>query len=272
MKFSVLISVYKKETPDFLEKSLRSILIKQTLIPSEVVLVKDGPLTKDLEYIINTYKLKFPNILRVFQLNENQGLGRALNFGLDKCRYNLVARMDSDDICDEKRFEKQINYFKNNKNIDAVGGSIAEFYYNHSEICTVRKLPRSMEGIKNMIKRRNPINHVTVMFKKDAVIKSGGYKHLAYLEDYYLWIRMINCKCIIQNIDDVLVYVRTGKEMYKRRGNKEYIGGWYNLQKEMIEYKMINYFDMVINMISIIGFIYTPSFIKEFIYKKFLRV
>lgn len=271
MDFSVLMSVYIKETPEFLEQSLESLLINQTLLPTEVVLVKDGPLTDELEAVLDKFKKQFPNQVNIIGLEENQGLGKALNIGLANCNYELIARMDSDDISAKHRFETQIKYFKENNYLDIVGGNIVEFYDIFSNPVAERKVPRSMQGITQMMKRRNPMNHVSVMFKKNAVIKAGGYRHLPYLEDYYLWVRMVESKCLMANIDDTLVYVRTGEGMYKRRGNKEYIHGWYTLQKKMKELDIVNTTDLVVNMVSIIGFIYMPVGLKELAYKRILR-
>lgn len=271
MDFSVLMSVYIKESPEFLEQSLESLLINQTLIPTELVLVKDGPLTDELELVIDKFKNQFPDHLKVIGLAENQGLGKALNIGLAKCNYELVARMDSDDISAEHRFETQIKCFKQNKNLDIVGGNIIEFYDTPSSPVAERKVPLNMQDIIKMMKRRNPMNHVSVMFKKSAVIKAGGYKHLPYLEDYYLWVRMVESKCLMSNIDDTLVYVRTGEAMYKRRGNKEYIRGWYTLQKRMKKMGNVNSINVAFNMASIVGFIYMPAGFKEFAYKRLLR-
>ncbi|MER2190034.1 MAG: glycosyltransferase [Solibacillus sp.] len=271
MNFSVLMSVYIKESPEFLKEALESILINQTLLPSEMVLVKDGPLTSELDSIINDFKGKFPTILKIVGLDNNVGLGKALNIGLQHCTNELVARMDSDDICANDRFESQIEYFKQNYNLDLVGGNIIEFYDTPSNSKLERKVPNEKTDIIKMAKRRNPINHVSVMFRKDSVIQAGGYKHLPYLEDYYLWIRMIEFGSEMANINKNLVYVRTGKAMYKRRGNKEYIKGWHKLQKEMKKMGIISNFDLMINMINIIIFIYMPAGVKEMVYKLFLR-
>ncbi|MGI2294933.1 glycosyltransferase [Paenibacillus sp. GXUN7292] len=271
MDFSVLMSVYIKESPKFLEQSLESLLINQTLLPTDIVLVKDGPLTDGLESVIAKYKLQFPDRLNVIGLAENQGLGKALNIGLAYCNCELVARMDSDDISAEHRFETQIKLFEQNKSLDIVGGNIIEFYDTPLSPISERKVPLKMQDIIKMMKRRNPMNHVSVMFKKSAVINAGGYQHLPYLEDYYLWIRMVESNCLMANIDDTLVYVRTGAAMYKRRGNKEYIRGWYTLQKKMKEMGNVNSINVVYNMATIIGFIYMPAGIKELAYKRLLR-
>jgi len=265
------MSVYIKESPEFLFQSLESVMIKQTLKPTEVILVKDGPLTEELESIIGKFKMQFSNRLKVVALNENIGLGKALNIGLENCKYELVARMDSDDICAANRFETQIKCFIENESLDIVGGYITEFYETQFTPIAERRVPLNMNDIIKMMKRRNPMNHVSVMFKKTAVFKAGGYKHLPYLEDYYLWVRMLESKCIMANLDNTLVYVRTGKEMYKRRGNKEYIHGWYTLQRKMKTMGEVNSIDVVFNMASIVGFIYMPVGLKEFAYKKILR-
>lgn len=271
MDFSVLMSVYMKERPEFLEQSLRSLLIKQTLLPTEVVLVEDGPLTEELEAVISNYVERFPTQLRLVRLGKNQGLGKALSIGLHHCNFELVARMDSDDVCHERRFETQVKHFEENRDLTVLGGSIAEFYNTPSQPTSQRRVPCDIQGIVRMMKRRNPINHVSVMFKKSAVINAGGYMHLPYLEDYYLWIRMIETKCLMANLDDILVYVRIGEGMFRRRGNKEYIRGWYLLQRKMKAMNLINVIGIASNMISIIGFIYTPPILKSLIYRNFLR-
>lgn len=271
MDFSVLMSVYIRENPIYLDEALKSILIDQTIIPNELVIVEDGPLTKELELVIEEYKKKFDSIIKLIKLSENHGLGRDLNIGLNECTYELVARMDSDDICHRLRFEKQLKVFRKNNNVDLVGSNIAEFFESRDNIEFIRKVPSSMDEIQKMSKKRNPVNHVSVMFKKSSVLNAGGYKHMLYLEDYYLWIRMIKNNNILQNIDEELVYVRTGEEMFKRRSNTKYITSWYYLQKKMYEYDMVNWNEFVLNMANIISFILIPPSIKKYIYKYFLR-
>jgi glycosyltransferase involved in cell wall biosynthesis len=271
MKFSVLMSVYHKEKGHFLDQALESILINQSTIPDEVILVKDGPLTSELEILIQKYCNLFPEILRIVPLEKNVGLGKALNIGLDKCENNIVARADSDDVNAYDRFEKQINVFRREPNIDVLGGNIAEFYSEINDIKFYKVMPGSRVQIIEMAKKRNPINHMTVMFKKSSVINAGGYKHLPYLEDYYLWVRMLSKGSIVQNINEILVYARTGENMLKRRSNPEYIKSWYLLQKEMMRFKLIKLDRLIINMINIITFIGIPLRLKEIIYGKYLR-
>lgn len=271
MKFSVLISVYEKEEPLFFEQSLRSILIDQTIRPNELVIVKDGPLTMELEKVINTYVDSFSNIIKVVNIPENKGLGEALRIGITHCSNELIARMDSDDISTKFRFERQLDFMKRNPNISVVGSYISEFYDSPQDTKFTRVTPKMHEDIKTMLKRRNPMNHVTVMFRKADLEKVGGYKHLLYLEDYYLWARFIGNGFKLYNIQESLVLVRTGENMYKRRSNPEYIQSWKLLQDEMFSMNLINRLDYIKNMINIIGFVYLPAGMKEKVYKFLLR-
>lgn len=271
MKFSVLISVYEKEIPKFFDEALNSTLVNQSVIPNEVVIVKDGPLTDCLDAVIETYRKEFSSIVKVVELETNKGLGEALKIGIQSCSFDIIARMDSDDINDKLRFEKQLSVFTENPEIDLVGTNIAEFFGSKEKIEFIRRVPVLYDEIKKMSKRRNPINHVSVMFKKKAVLGSGSYKHLPYLEDYYLWVRMLAQGYNLRNINETLVYVRTGEGMFKRRSNPQYIKSWLLLQKEMKKYSLISNKDFFINMINIIGFIYMPVFVKKHIYRLLLR-
>jgi glycosyltransferase involved in cell wall biosynthesis len=272
VKFSVLISVYEKEEPTYFDEALRSVIMEQTRIPSEVVIVKDGPLSLELEKVIKKYQEGFMDIVKVVGYEKNRGLGEALNFGIKHCSHELIARMDSDDISTNKRFEIQISFMENNPNISVVGSYISEFFIDPNDSKLIRVTPKEHNDIKIKLKRRNPVNHVSVVIRKSDLEKIGGYKHLLYLEDYYLWTRFIGNGFKLHNIEDVFVLVRTGKNMYKRRSNPEYIRSWKILQDEMLNMKLINSWDYIINMINIVGFIYMPVRIKESIYKNLLRV
>lgn len=269
--FAVLLSVYRKEKADNLENALHSITVGQTICPSQIVLVEDGPLTEELYHVIETYRGKFPDLFDIVALKENMGLGNALNNGLKYCKYDLVARMDSDDICVSDRFERQMAYMSAFDDIAVCGGHIAEFYVQPSQIITVKRMPLSHPDIVKRIKWRNPMNHMTVMFRKKAVLNAGGYKKLSYLEDYYLWIRMLNKGYHFANLDSVLVKVRTGMDMFRRRGNKAQLKGWLFLQKSMYQMRFINIWEAVRNMVVVTCFVYCPSTVKRFLYEKLLR-
>lgn len=271
MEFSVLMSVYKNDEKIYLYEAIESVLEKQSVIPNEFVIVKDGILTSELEEVLTYFSCRFPDIIKIIPLEKNGGLGRALKIGLENCKYGLVARMDADDINNYQRFEKQLEAFRKDAGIHLVGSYIGEFFDNPTNIKFTRKVPETNNEIKKMSKRRNPINHVSVMFKKNAVLSSGNYKHLLFLEDYYLWIRMLNENCKLLNLKETLVYVRTGEKMFKRRGNFVYIISWYKLQKKMLKFKITNISDFCINMLNIVVFTFIPSKLKKYIYKWFLR-
>lgn len=173
--FSVLLSLYIKEQPSYLRQSFNS-LFSQRFLPSEIILVKDGMLTPELDAVVSNYVQRYP-ILKVVALKENQGLGKALNEGLKHCSYDLVARMDTDDIAKPDRFEKQLAIFLEHPEIDVVGAWIDEFEGEVSNVLSMRKVPEQHENILRFAKGRCPVNHPVVMFRKSAVLKAGGYKH-----------------------------------------------------------------------------------------------
>ena len=181
--FSVLLSVYYKESPLFLGQCIDSLLC-QTKLPGEIVLVKDGPLTELLNDVIDEY-LKITSIIKVVELSANQGLGNALNAGMEFCTFSLIARMDTDDIAKSNRFERQLDIFEKYSEIDVVGAWIDEFEGDVSHVISTRKLPEWHDEIVHFAKLRNPINHPVVMFKKEAVLAAGGYQHFPFFEDYY---------------------------------------------------------------------------------------
>lgn len=217
MKYSVLMSVYKKEKPLYLKQAIES-MIKQTVPPDDFVLVCDGELTKELEAVIDL----FSSILTVVRIPKNCGLGNALNIGLQHCKNELVARMDSDDISVPERCEKQLAVFAENAEIDITSGTVQEFYSNPGECVGYRKVPSNQQDIIKYSRKRCPFNHPCVMFKKSAIVAAGEYNGNFRMEDYYLWVRLLQRGCIGKNIDDVLLYMRTTQDMYRRRGGKTY--------------------------------------------------
>lgn len=268
--FTVLMSVYKKEDPSYFDLSLQSILVNQTLLPDEMVLICDGPLTDALYAVIDKYQKLFPEILKVFKLENNVGLGQALNYGLEKCSYEWIARADSDDVCAPNRFEKQIDYVKTH-DVDILSSYIDEFDSDYTKPIRIKTMPLTHEELVKMAKFRNPINHMTAMFKKETVLKAGSYVHLPYVEDYYLWVRAIANGTKLANINECLVHARVGNGMAKRRGNKKSIDSWRTINKFMLQHKMINRLEYFRNMLSIKVFVYTPTGLRNFIYGKILR-
>lgn len=238
LNFSVLLSVYENEEPLFLENALVSLLIDQTIRPNEIILVEDGPLTFKLKNIISTWKKNFPNILKTIVLEKNVGLGNALNIGMKYCQHNWIFRMDTDDCCTAERFEKQLRYIQTNPDIVLLGSHTEEFDSSMSNSLGLRKVPSSHNEIKQYIKRRNSFNHMTVAFRKDVIESVGGYQHHLYMEDYNLWIRVIAAGHQVGNINEVLVNVRGGDAMVKRRKGLIYIKSELQLAKLKIEKKI----------------------------------
>ena len=270
MKLTVLMSVYYKEKAEYLKLALDSI-INQTLKPDEIVLVQDGKLTEELQAAITEYLQKYPDIFKTYALKQNQGLGKALNFGMQKCSYELIARMDTDDIAEPNRFELQIKEFKQDKELMLCGGQIAEFADNQTEITGYRNVPLKHNEILSFAKKRNPYNHMTVMFKKQAVQSVGGYMDMSYFEDYWLWARMLKSGYKAKNIDQVLVKVRAGQDMIARRGDLNYARCIIRFEKALHSIGIINFAEMIcyITMRSVVAIM--PESLRLMIYKWKLR-
>lgn len=269
-QFSVLMSIYIKEQPEYLEECLQS-LIKQTLKPNEIVLVEDGPLTEKLYELINHFEKENLGLLKRIPLKKNVGLGRALAIGVEACQYPLIARMDTDDIAESHRFEMQIKEFKDDSKLGLLGTDIDEFEGTISNVLTKRIVPHSHDEILHHAKRRNPFNHMTVMYKKQEVLEAGNYLPLNGFEDYYLWVRMLKNGTITKNLPEVLVHARAGKEMFARRGGYKYLKDSKQARKTIYKVGFNSYADYFISMTGQIFVSIVPNKIRAFIYTKFLR-
>ena len=269
-KFSVLMSVYSKEKAEYFDLALESNLTNQTLRPDEFVLVCDGKLTPELEAVIDKYRKLVPDVLKVYR-KENGGLGKALNFGLPKCSFPLVARSDSDDVCAPDRFEKQIRYFAEHPDVGIISSYVDEFDEDWTKPLHTKTLPLTHEELWEMAKFRNPINHMSVVMRKDDVLGIGSYRHIPYIEDYELWVRAMINGIRFANVDKVLVHARVGNGMLKRRGTRKYIKSWHIMNRYMVQHGMIGNVVYVRNMIAVIVFVFTPIGLKEFVYRKILR-
>ena len=269
-KFSVLMSVYYKENTDYLKQALESIE-NQTLKAAEWVLVEDGILTDELYGVINQYKEKYGNFLKIIKLRKNSGLGEALMVGVQNCSYPLIARMDTDDISRNDRFELQINEFKKDPSLDICGSHIYEFIDDINNIVSTRIVPLEDKEIKEYQKRRDSFNHMSVMFKKQSVLDSGNYETCFLMEDTLLWVKMFLNNCKGKNIDDYLVYARVGKDMYSRRGGLKYFKKYRNARKVIYKTGYISYFDYLITILIQFIVCIIPNRLREFIFKKLLH-
>lgn len=267
MPFSVLMSLYIKERPAFLRQSLDSIF-NQTLQPEEVVLVEDGPLTHELYDVIDEYKDKYPQI-KVVPLLDNVGLGNALNIGLKECSYEFVARMDTDDVSKRDRFATQVEFMQNHPEISVCSAWIEEFYESIDNVVTIKKLPIEHEEIYAYAKKRCPINHPVVIFRKSDVMASGGYG--PFPEDYYLWGRMLKQNYRFHNINQSLLFFRSSNDVYKRRGGWRYFQAISSLQKYFFKIGLLTYREYLYNMLirSVVSLM--PNCFRKMIYTHLLR-
>ncbi|EIR7935575.1 TPA: glycosyltransferase, partial [Escherichia coli] len=227
-KFSVLMSVYYKEDPVFFYDAVNSVF-ENTIPPDDVVIVVDGPIPEGITDVILALREKYE--LNIVYLSENVGLGRALNIGINYCKYNIIMRMDTDDYCINTRFQEQLDFFSTHSDVVLLGGDIAEFDTELSNFIGVRHVAYTCQSIRDMAKKRNPFNHMTVAFKKDIILSVGGYKHHPFMEDYNLWLRVIAKGHKVANLPKVMVNVRAGESMLSRRKGIRYIYSEYVLYK-----------------------------------------
>ena len=269
VKFSVAMCVYEKDNAEWFKTAIESVL-NQSRKPDEIIIVVDGPVPENVEDVLRFYEKD--DIIKILRFSENKGHGEARRAGIDSCNNELIAIMDSDDISLPDRFKKQLSIFQENDSIDIVGGNITEFIDSPENIVGRRVVPSSDEEIKNYMKRRCPMNLVTVMFKKSSIQKVGGFIDWYCEEDYYLWIRMAMANMKFANIQDNLVNVRIGAEMYKRRGGWKYFKSEVKIQKYMLKNKIINIFVYCSNVIKrFIVQVLLPNRLRGWIFKKFAR-
>ena len=264
MNFSVLISLYHKEKPEFLKECLESLKI-QTLQATEIIMVFDGVVTTELEKVVMQYTSILP--IKIIRLPQNVGLGKALNEGLKHCSYNWIFRMDTDDICLPKRFEKQVEFIKQHSNVVLFSGHIAEFSDDKTIITGYRKVPIGDKNIRKYAILRSPFNHMTVAFRKDIIESVGGYQHHLFLEDYNLWLRVIAQGYEVGNIDEVLLLARVGNGMVARRRGKEYIKGEWQLFKLKRRLKLQNICFNLFIFILRVSMRVLPTNILKIVYK-----
>ena len=269
LEFSVLMSVYNKELPSFLKQSLDSVL-NQNVRASQIVLVEDGPLTSELDTLIKNYCAKYPEIETV-PLKENRGLGLALAEGIKHCKYEIVARMDTDDIARKDRFELQLKEFEKNPDLDICGSHVKEFEDNIENVVTQRMVPLTDEDCKEYQKRRDAFNHMTVMYKKSVVLAAGNYQHCPLMEDTLLWVNMFKNGATAMNIDDYLVYARIGKGMYERRGGWAYFKKYKQARKRVYDTGYISWWDYVYTLIVQFVVAIMPNKLRGWIFRRVLH-
>ena len=268
-QYSVLMSVYYKEKAEYLRAAMDSVW-NQTVKTDDFILVCDGPLNAELDTVIEEMEASHQE-LHVIRLKKNVGLGNALNSGIKHCKNEFVARMDSDDISRPDRCERQLRVFIENPEISICSGVVEEFTASKDQIEARRVPPETQEEILAFARKRNPFNHPCMMYKKSAVEAAGGYQDFYLLEDYYLWIRMLQNGAKGYNIQEPLLWMRAGSEMYKRRAGFKYAKSQIELFKYMRAKKFISNTQFFAQVILRMSASIIPNSFRENLYKAFLR-
>ncbi len=270
-KYTVLMSVYYKEKPEYLDKSIKSML-GQTIFPDEFIIIKDGSLTAELNNIIDSYEIKYPRLFSIIENNTNLGLGPSLAKGIIASKNSLIARMDSDDYCVPNRCEKQIREFEKNPLLDVVGSFEVEFIDDINNSISIHKVPQEDIQIRKFMKRRCALLHPTVMYKKETVIKCGNYRDVPLYEDYDLFARMVlehNAKAY--NIQENLYFIRTSEDFYKRRGGMGYAKTVLRFKWNQYKNGYMNIFDFIVSGFGQVFVCILPNFLRKRFYMIFLR-
>lgn len=271
LKYTVLMSVYYKEKPEYLSLSIESML-NQTVKPDEFIIVKDGPLTTELDEVINNFVTAYPKMFNIIVNETNLGLGPALAKGIENSKNELIARMDSDDYVVSTRCEKQLEKFREDPKLGMVGSYEAEFVDTVDNVISIHRVPSENDEIERFMHRRCSVLHPTVMYKKSAVLKSGNYQSVLLYEDYDLLARMVlEYHIKSYNIPEPLYYIRTSEDFFKRRGGIKYA-------KTVLKFKWGQYrkgymssMDFCISGLGQAFVCVLPNSLRKSFYMKFLR-
>jgi len=270
------MSIYKSDVPEYVQIAFDSML-NQTRLPDEIVVVADGPVPASLKQVIDNLQLTIDNLKLPVEVaylpqEKNRGLGEALRIAVEHAKYDYLARMDSDDICLPDRFEKQMKCFEEDPELSLVGGMITEFVDTPDNIVNERRLPLEDADIKKFMRSRCGVNHVTVIFKKEDLLKAGNYRSDYRQEDYYLWARMMKVGCKFRNIPDVVVNVRSGYDQFARRSGWNYYLDHCAIFRFMYREGLISFPRLVYNYV-VRGIIQglMPNWLRTWTYQHMLR-
>lgn len=267
---SVLMSVYKNDIAENVRIAVESVA-NQTLKPKQIVMVVDGPVPNEINNVLEELKQEI-SYFEVYPLEQNVGLGRAMNIGTSYCKYEFIARMDSDDISLPERFEKQMKCFEEDPKLSLVGSNSQEFIDTLDNLANIKALPERHEDIVEFMKGRCPFVHPSVIMKKEILEKAGGYQHWHYAEDYYLWVRMYLAGAKFYNIQENLINFRINLNTYKRRGGLKYYKSIRGLLKFIHQNKIIGWGRYTKEKIKrFVGHVLVPSWLKNSLYMKFMR-
>lgn len=269
MTITCLMSVYKNDNPEFLVQAIESIL-SQSRIPDEFLIVVDGPISSELQTILNKYRQKC-SFISILAYPKNRGLGLSLRDGVIASKGTLIARMDSDDIASKDRLKLQEDFLKKHSDIRFVGSNTVEFIDSVYAPVSKRVMPEKNEEITKYAKTRNPFIHSSVLFYKEDAIKVGNYSDWYLCEDYDLWVKMIQNKIPMYNIQKNLVYMRINNNFYKRRGGIKYCKNILRFKRYLKSTGFMSKKQYYKSAISSLIVSLSPNFVRKFIYKKFLR-
>lgn len=268
--YSVLMSVYHKENPLFFAEAIQS-MVDQTVCTDDFVIVCDGPLTAELDAVLEGYRTRYPEIFNIVRLPENVGIGAAANIGLRHCKNALVAKMDSDDISEPFRCERQLEMFEKDPRLSIVGGYIQEFDQDPGNPFDVRQVPLTNEAIRKFARRRQPFNNQTVMYRRDAVMAVGGYRSLRRCEDYDVFLRLLNNDHYAGNLPETLVKVRVNAQAISRRASWSTLRGVVISRGYALKVGYSSLLDFLICVGGELVILVCPGCVQRFIYKKYLR-
>lgn len=267
--YSVLMSVYKNDNPDYLMQSIES-MIMQTVVSNDIVIVKDGPIPSALQSVLDSFQNKYSQIKQL-QLENNVGLGLALNAGLVACENELVARMDADDISLPERCEMQLKMFENDPTLDIVGCPVLEFVDSPDNVVGKRDVPLDNEAINKYNKRRDPFNHPTVMYRKSKVEKYGPYGNYRKNQDTDLWIKLLSNGCRAANCSEYLLLFRFDEGTYRKRKSWKNTQTLIEIRKKAWKTGYCTFIDFFIVACAQLFIFILPEQFQKFIYTKVLR-
>lgn len=268
-EYSVLMSVYDKEEPEYFRQSVESML-DQTYPPGDFVLVCDGKLTPELDEIIDFFEENY-ECFRPLRLPENIGTGACANKGIEMCRHEYIVKMDSDDISLPNRCEVSLYALAKHPEIDILGSYIDEFDSDTGEYISTRRTPLSNKEIRKYAKRRNPFNNQTIVYKKSLAQKVGGYSDIKRCEDYEFVVKLLQNGARGRNIGRTLVKYRVTEDNYRRRKNWANTKSFIQVRKRIYKMGYSGFWDLIIPTIAQLAVFIMPNALTGKLYKKFLR-
>lgn len=269
-RYSVLMSVYHRENPAHFDASLKS-MVSQTVVTDDFVIVCDGPLTPELDAVLEKYLRQYPQIFQIIRLEKNVGIGKAANIGLQHCKNSLIAKMDADDISVPTRCEMQLKRFAQCPELTVLGGYIEEFDQEPGKRIAVRSVPLSNEKIREFARRRQPFNNMTVMYRREAVLKVGGYRDLRRSEDFDLYIRLLHAGYYCENLDQILVYARVNADAFARRASWGTLAGCADSRWRSFRLGYASLLDVCVCVSGELVIMLSPPGLRKYIYQRFLR-